>query len=99
MLFRSLAARQIDLRALDVGKIESNLAEARRKVTVKQGIEQPVAKKIIAEIKGAKIKVETQINGDKLRISGKKKDDLQLAMALLRKSEVEQPLQFDNFRD
>jgi uncharacterized protein YajQ (UPF0234 family) len=94
-----LTARRIDVRALDVAEPEVNLASAKQKVTVKQGIEQPIAKKIIAEIKAAKLKVETQINGDKLRISGKKKDDLQLAMALLRKSEVEQPLQFDNFRD
>jgi len=94
-----LTARRIDVRALDVAEPEINLASAKQKVTVKQGIEQPVAKKIIAEIKAAKLKVETQINGEKLRISGKKKDDLQLAMALLRKSEVEQPLQFDNFRD
>jgi len=94
-----LTARKIDVRALDVAEPEVNLASAKQKVTVKQGIEQPVAKKIIAEIKAAKLKVETQINGDKLRVSGKKRDDLQLAMALLRKSEVEQPLQFDNFRD
>jgi len=94
-----LTARRIDVRCLDVAEPEVNLASAKQKVTVKQGIEQPIAKKIIAEIKAAKLKVETQINGDKLRISGKKKDDLQLAMALLRKSEVEQPLQFDNFRD
>jgi uncharacterized protein YajQ (UPF0234 family) len=94
-----LTARKIDVRALDVAEPEVNLASAKQKVTVKQGIEQPVAKKIIAEIKAAKIKVETQINGDKLRVSSKKKDDLQLAMALLRKAEVEQPLQFDNFRD
>jgi uncharacterized protein YajQ (UPF0234 family) len=94
-----LTARRIDVRALDVAEPEVNLASAKQKVTVKQGIEQPIAKKIIAEIKAAKLKVETQINGDKLRVSGKKRDDLQLAMALLRKSEVEQPLQFDNFRD
>ncbi len=94
-----LTARRIDVRALDVAEAEINLASAKQKVTVKQGIEQPIAKKIIAEIKAAKLKVETQINGDKLRISGKKKDDLQLAMALLRKSAIEQPLQFDNFRD
>jgi cyclic-di-GMP-binding protein len=94
-----LTARKIDVRCLDVGDAEVNLASAKQKVTVKQGIEQPVAKKIIAEIKAAKLKVETQINGDKLRISGKKRDDLQLAMALLRKSDVELPLQFDNFRD
>ena len=53
----------------------------------------------MAELKAAKLKVEAQINGDKLRVTGKKRDDLQLAMALLRKSEVELPLQFDNFRD
>jgi uncharacterized protein YajQ (UPF0234 family) len=94
-----LTARKIDVRCLEVADAEVNLASAKQKVTVKQGIEQPVAKKIIAEIKAAKLKVETQINGDKLRISGKKRDDLQLAMALLRKSDVELPLQFDNFRD
>lgn len=94
-----LTARRIDVRSLDAAEPEINLASAKQKVTVKQGIEQPVAKKIIAEIKAAKLKVETQINGDKLRISGKKRDDLQLAMALLRKSTIEQPLQFDNFRD
>lgn len=94
-----LTARKIDVRCLEVADAEVNLASAKQKVTVKQGIEQPLAKKIIAEIKAAKLKVETQINGDKLRISGKKRDDLQLAMALLRKSDVELPLQFDNFRD
>ena len=94
-----LIARQIDSRCLDVGEVETNLARARQKVTVKQGIEQPVAKKIVAAIKAEKLKVEAQINGDKLRINGKKRDDLQAAMALLRKTEFELPLQFDNFRD
>jgi cyclic-di-GMP-binding protein len=94
-----LAARQIDLRALDVGKVEMNLAEARQKVTVKQGIEQPIAKKIIAKIKEAKLKVEAQINGEKVRVTGKKRDDLQDAIALLRKADFELPLQFENFRD
>jgi len=79
--------------------VETNLAGARQKITVKQGIEQPIAKKLIALMKEAKLKVEAQINGDKLRVSGKKRDDLQTAMALLRKAEVELPLQFDNFRD
>jgi len=94
-----MIARSIDARCLDVGDPEINLARARQKVTVKQGIEQPVAKKIVAAIKAAKLKVEAQINGDKLRINGKKRDDLQAAMALLRKSDFELPLQFDNFRD
>ena len=94
-----LVARKIDARCLDIGDPEVNLAGARQQITVKQGIEQPVAKKIIAAIKDAKLKVEAQINADKLRISGKKKDDLQLAIALLRQSDFELPLQFDNFRD
>ncbi len=94
-----LIARGIDVRSLDPGDVETNLAGARQKVTVKQGIEQKIAKKIIAAIKEAKLKVETQINGEKLRVSSKKRDDLQQAMAVLRKGEFELPLQFDNFRD
>jgi len=94
-----LIARGIDVRCLEFGDVETNLAGARQKVTVKQGIEQKLAKKIVAAIKEAKLKVESQINGDKLRISGKKRDDLQTAMALLKAGNFEQPLQFDNFRD
>ncbi|CAM0999324.1 YajQ family cyclic di-GMP-binding protein [Rhodanobacter sp. Root179] len=94
-----LAARKIDIRALDMSEPEVNLGGARQKITVKQGIEQPVAKKLVATLKAAKLKVEAQINGDKLRVSGKKRDDLQEAMAVLRKADVELPLQFDNFRD
>ena len=69
------------MRCLEFGDVETNLAGARQKVTVQQGIEQKLAKKIIAAIKDAKLKVETQINGDKLRVTGKKRDDLQAAMA------------------
>ena len=94
-----LAARGIDLRALDIGEVESNLAESRRKITIKQGIEQAQGKKIIAKLKESKIKVDASITGDKLRVSGKKRDDLQDAIALLRKAELELPLQFENFRD
>lgn len=94
-----LIARSIDVRALDIAEPEINLATAKQKITVKQGIEQAVAKKIVAAIKAAKLKVEAQINGEKLRVTGKKRDDLQDAIALLRKGEFDVPLQFDNFRD
>jgi uncharacterized protein YajQ (UPF0234 family) len=94
-----LIARGIDIRCMEVGDPEINLAEARQKVTIKQGIEQKIAKKIVGLIKDAKLKVEAQINGDKLRVSAKKRDDLQEVMALLKKSDIELPLQFDNFRD
>ena len=65
-----LITRKIDVRALDIGEVETNLAGARQKITVKQGIEQPVAKKLVATLKEAKLKVEAQINGDKLRVTG-----------------------------
>ena len=94
-----LGARGIDARCLELGEVQVNLAEARRAISVKQGIEQPLAKKLIAKLKEAKLKVDGQINDDKLRVTGKKRDDLQAAIALLRKSAVELPLQFENFRD
>lgn len=94
-----LVARSIDARCLEFGDVETNLAGARQKVTVKQGIERELAKKIQGAIKDAKLKVDTQINGDKLRVIGKKRDDLQATIALLRGAEFERPLQYDNFRD
>ncbi len=99
ILRAKLTARGIDLRCMDVGEPEVSLAEARQKITIRQGLEQPVAKKIVAATKAAKIKVEAQIHGDKLRVSGKKRDDLQAAIALLRKEDFDVPLQFENFRD
>jgi hypothetical protein len=94
-----LGARGIDARCIELGEVQVNLAEARRTITIKQGIDHPVAKKLIAALKEAKLKVEGQINDNKLRVTGKKRDDLQAAMALLRKSSAELPLQFENFRD
>jgi uncharacterized protein YajQ (UPF0234 family) len=94
-----LTARKIDLRCLEEGEPEVGLARAKQKVTVKQGIEQALAKKIVGAIKAAKLKVEAQVSGDKLRVSGKKRDDLQQAIAVLRGGDFERPLQFENFRD
>lgn len=94
-----LIARKIDIRCLDLADPEVNLAGARQKVTVKQGIEAAQAKKLVAAIKSAKLKVEAQVQGDKLRVTGKKRDDLQAAIALLRGGDFELPLQFENFRD
>jgi cyclic-di-GMP-binding protein len=94
-----LSARGIDPRCLDLGAVEVNLAGARRAITVKQGIEHTLAKQLVATLREAKLKVDAQIQGDKLRVSGKKRDDLQLAMALLRKAPIELPLQFENLRD
>ncbi|GGX73543.1 YajQ family cyclic di-GMP-binding protein [Saccharospirillum salsuginis] len=68
-------------------------------MTFKQGIDQPTAKKIVKMIKDAKLKVQASIQGDKVRVNGKKRDDLQEAIALMKKSDIELPLQYENFRD
>lgn len=94
-----MAARDIDVRCLDVQKPNENLGGARQQIVVRQGIEQAQSKQLIAAIKAAKLKVQAQITGDKLRVSGKNRDDLQAAIALLRKTEIDLPLQFQNFRD
>jgi uncharacterized protein YajQ (UPF0234 family) len=99
ILKQRLTSRQIDIRCMDVDDPETNLASAKQKVTLKQGIEQPLAKEIVSMIKGAKLKVEAQIQGDKLRVTGKKRDDLQTAIALLRSADLKMPLQYENFRD
>jgi uncharacterized protein YajQ (UPF0234 family) len=99
ILHKKLVSRGIDLNSLEEGEPDTNLAQAKQTITVKQGIEQPLAKKIIAKLKEAKLKVSAQINGDKLRVTGKKRDDLQAAIALLKQAELDQPLQFENFRD
>lgn len=94
-----LIGRGIDARCMDIGEPEVNLAVAKQKVTLKSGIEQKTAKKIAAALKEAKLKVDSQISGDKLKVMGKKRDDLQDAIALLKSKDFELPLQFENFRD
>lgn len=68
-------------------------------MTFKQGIDQPAAKEIVKVLKESKIKVQASIQGEKVRVTGKNRDDLQESMALLKKSDIELPLQFENFRD
>ncbi|MDC8014343.1 YajQ family cyclic di-GMP-binding protein [Tahibacter soli] len=99
ILLQRMAARGIDIRCIEFDDPETNLAQARQKATLKQGIDQALAKKIVKLIKDSGVKAQAQIQGDQLRVTGKKRDDLQLAIALLRKSDLEMPLQFENFRD
>lgn len=94
-----LSARGIDVRSLDVQNPDENISGARQTIVVRQGIEQAQSKKLIAAMKASKLKVQAQITGDKLRVTGKKRDDLQAAIALLRETDVDIPLQFQNFRD
>lgn len=94
-----MVKRGIDGKALSEGDIETTGQKAVMIVKVQQGIEQDIARKIVKQVKEAKMKVQTAIQGDKLRVSGKKRDDLQQVIALLKDAKLEIPLQFDNFRD
>lgn len=92
--------RKLDPGALEFGdpeKASGNMV--RQVVTVKQGIASDLAKKIVKGIKDSKLKVQASIQGDELRITGKKRDDLQAAIALVKGMKIEQPLQYVNFRD
>ncbi|MBR9971008.1 YajQ family cyclic di-GMP-binding protein [Magnetospirillum sulfuroxidans] len=93
--------RKVDPKALDFSKTPEKASgnALRHEVTVKEGIAQDVAKTLIKAIKDSKIKVQASIQGDELRITGKKRDELQEVIALIRQQEVDQPLQFVNFRD
>jgi uncharacterized protein YajQ (UPF0234 family) len=94
-----LSKRGIDLAYLDVNDPQITLATAQQEVAFKQGIDQETGKKISRLIKDSKLKVTAALQGDKVRITGKSRDDLQQAMQLLRTSKLETPLQFNNFRD
>ena len=95
-----LAKRKVPLESLDPGKIEdASGGRARQQIKVKSGIEQVVAKKIVKSIKDKKMKVQAAVQGDCVRVSGKKRDDLQAVIELLGESSFGQPLQFENFRD
>lgn len=99
VLRSKLIARKIDIKCLEEKPADVSGVKARQELSVKQGLDQPVAKQIIKAIKDAKLKVQTQIQGEKVRVTGKKRDDLQQAMALLRDSDIDMPLQYNNFRD
>ncbi len=94
-----LTKRGIDIGCLDVKDAQTNLAEARQDVVLRHGIDQDCGKKIVKLIKDSKLKVQAGIHGDKVRITGKQRNDLQAAIALLRKEKFDRPLSFDNFRD
>ena len=94
-----LAKRGIDTGCLDVKDPEVNLAEARQKVILRHGIDQDTAKKIVKQLTESGLRVQAQIQGDKVRVTGKQRDDLQTAIAHLRNAELGVPLQFNNFRD
>jgi uncharacterized protein YajQ (UPF0234 family) len=94
-----LSKRGIDLACLDPQEPQTTLSAATQELVLKQGIDQESGKKLARLVKDSKLKVQASLQGDKVRIVGKQRDDLQAAMALLRKSKFDVPLQFNNFRD
>jgi uncharacterized protein YajQ (UPF0234 family) len=100
VLRNKLAKRGVDVRFLDAGKIEKIGGDkVKQVVTVRNGIEADVGKKIQQAIKASKLKVQAAIQDGKVRVTGAKRDDLQTAMAVIRKEMTDLPLSFDNFRD
>jgi len=94
-----IAKRGIDVACLEVKDAEVNLARAKQSVVLKHGIDADAGRKVTRLIKDSKLKVQAQVQGDKVRVTGKKRDDLQEAIAFLRNADVGVPLQFNNFRD
>ena len=99
ILFQKMVKRGIDLKSLERGSVVSANLRATQSITVKEGIDAAEAKKIVKIIKDSKAKVQAQIQGEQLRVTGKKRDDLQEIMAILRAAELDLPVQFTNFRD
>jgi uncharacterized protein YajQ (UPF0234 family) len=95
-----LTKRGVDIRALKYGTVEKVSGnKVKQVVTIRVGVEQELAKKIVKLMKDSKMKVQASIQGDAVRVSGAKRDDLQTAIALVKKSITDFPLQYDNFRD
>jgi cyclic-di-GMP-binding protein len=94
-----LTKRGIDLVCLEIKDPEVNLARARQQVVLREGIDAETARKIQRAVKDSKLKLQAAIQGDKLRVTGKSRDELQAAIALLRQQKLEVALQFNNFRD
>lgn len=99
MLRAQLAKRKIDSKAMTLESVNHSGKTFSQNVSFKEGIEQPVAKKIVKLIKDSKLKVQASIQGDQLRVTGKKRDDLQKVMQLVKEADLDQSFQFNNFRD
>jgi cyclic-di-GMP-binding protein len=99
ILKQRLAKRGVDVKCIEVKDPETNLAEAKQRVVLKHGIDADTGRKVVKLLKDSGLKVQGSIQGDKVRVTGKQRDDLQSAIATLRKADVGVPLQFDNFRE
>jgi uncharacterized protein YajQ (UPF0234 family) len=94
-----LTKRKVDAKAMSVGDASASGKSWSQQVTFQEGIEQDVAKKVVKLIKAEKLKVQAAIQGEQVRVTGKKRDDLQATMRVVREAEMEQSFQFTNFKD
>lgn len=99
ILKESLAKRGVDLKSLKIESIEVSTGSAKQEILLKEGIDQEIAKKIMQMIKSSKVKVQASVQGDSIRVNGKKRDDLQQVIEMLKEASFDLPLQFENFRD
>ncbi len=99
ILRTKLIKRGIDANCMDIGEPDISGKICRQEVKIREGIEQALAKKVVKLLKEKKLKVQAAIQGDKVRVTGKKRDDLQSAIAQIKAESFEWPLQFNNFRD
>ena len=99
ILRQKLVKRKVDIKSMDVREPETSLNATRQLVVMQQGIESLTAKQIVKDIKASKIKVQAQIQGEQVRVTGKNRDDLQQVISILREADYGLPLQFQNFRD
>jgi len=99
ILRQKLAKRGVDIACLKEEEVEISGNEARQKIVLRQGIDSPLARDLVKKIKASKLKVQAAIQGEKLRVTGKKRDDLQAVISLLKEADVDLPLQYENFRD
>ncbi len=99
MLRQKLAKRGIDIGCMKEEKPEVTSSQAQQKVILRKGIDMPLAKDLVKTIKGSKLKVQVAIQGDKLRVNSKKRDNLQSIIGLLKNMDIDLPLQYENFRN
>ncbi|MCW8905957.1 MAG: YajQ family cyclic di-GMP-binding protein [Sedimenticola sp.] len=99
ILRQKMVKRKVDLACMDVQEPETTLNAATQRVLIRQGIEADSARKMVKMIKAGKLKVQAQVQGDQVRVTGKKRDDLQQVISLLKQADFELPLQYINFRD
>ena len=99
ILYKKMSKRGLDVGFADEGEVEERGMRARMDVKLSEGIDKELGKQIVKRIKDAKLKVQASVQGDQVRVTGKKRDDLQAVMAMLREAHLGQPLQFNNFRD